>query len=407
MGITRQGGTRDFTLLASGQTLSWLGNGFQTVALSVAVVVGGGGAQELGAVMATTVISMLAGTLIGGVWADRLQPTRVMLASDLVRCAAIAGMALLFTADRHAAWMLCALAAAAGFAGGFFRPAMTALKPMVVSAAELQRANARLAMLQTLSMVIGPALGGMLVGALGAPTGFAFNAATFGVSAVTVSLIVARTDRPPRSRFVHELGEGWQEIRRRDWLLGGVLAATAYHVANGVILVLAQVVVVRDLGGAHAAGLVAAAEGLGGFIGAAIAVRYRPTRMLRAGWLTLMLMPVWALAYVWPGTLVAVILGATVGYAGLSFFSVAWETAIQDHVPHRALARVASWDTLTSFIAMPAGNAMAGPLSSMFGIDPVLIACAGVLLVTSGGPLLLEGSRTLTRPTVADIPAHV
>ncbi len=398
---------RDFRLLAAGQTLSWLGNGFQTVALSVAVVVDGGGADELGAVMAATVISMLAGTLLGGVWADRLQPTSVMIVSDAVRCAAIAGMALVFAADHHAVWLLCALAATAGFAGGFFRPAMTALKPMVVPATELQRANARLAMLQTLSMVIGPALGGMLVGALGAPTGFAVNSMTFVVSAVTVSLIGARTIRPPRTRFVRELGEGWQEIRRRDWLVSGVLAATAYHVANGVILVLAQVVVVRDLGGAHAAGLVAAAEGLGGFLGAAIAVRYRPIRMLRAGWLTLMLMPVWALAYVWPGTLVAVILGATVGYAGLSFFSVAWETAIQDHVPHRALARVASWDTLTSFVAMPVGNALAGPLSSRFGIDPVLIACAGVLLVTSAGPLLVEGSRNLTRPSAADVPAAV
>ena len=79
-------------------------------------------------------------------------------------------------------------------------------------------------------------------------------------------------------------------------------------------------------------------------IGAAIAMRFKPVRILRAGWLTLLLMPLWVLAYVWPGVLAAVAVGAVIGYAGLSFFAVAWETAIQDQVPHRVLARVASWD---------------------------------------------------------------
>jgi len=107
-------------------------------------------------------------------------------------------------------------------------------------------------------------------------------------------------------------------------------------------------------------------------IGAAVALRYKPRRLLRAGWLTLLLMPIWAFAYVWPATLVAVLVGAVIGWAGLIFFDVAWETAIQDQVPQSALGRVASWDTLTSFIAMPIGNALAGPLSGRFGVNPVL-----------------------------------
>jgi len=105
---------------------------------------------------------------------------------------------------------------------------------------------------------------------------------------------------------------------------------------------------------------------------------------------------------------VAVANGAVVGYAGLSFFGVAWETAIQDHVPHRSLGKVASWDQLTSFIAMPVGNALAGPLAQAYGINPVLVACAMVFLVASLAPLFVRGSRNLTRgdPEVA-IPAEV
>ena len=102
----------------------------------------------------------------------------------------------------------------------------------------------------------------------------------------------------------------------------------------------------------------------------------------QAGGLTLLLMPLWALAYVWPGTLAAVLAGTAMvrGYAGLTFFAVAWDAALQDHIPHQVLARVSSWDLLTSFLAMPIGNALAGPLSAAYGTNRVLVVCAAVLL---------------------------
>lgn len=140
---------------------------------------------------------------------------------------------------------------------------------------------------------------------------------------------------------------------------------------------------------------------IGGLVGAALALRFKPRRLLRAGWLTLLLMPLWAMAYVWPAELFAVMAGAVTGYAGLIFFAVAWETAIQDQVPHGLLGRVASWDYLTSFIAMPIGNAMAGPLSDAYGIDKVLTACAAVLFLVAATQLLIPGSRRLTRAGAA------
>jgi MFS family permease len=105
--------------------------------------------------------------------------------------------------------------------------------------------------------------------------------------------------------------------------------------------------------------------------------------------------------------LAAVLAGAVLGYAGLFYFDVAWETAIQDHVPHRVLARVASWDIVTSFAAMPIGSALAGPLASAFGIRTVLAGCAVILLAAAIVPLLVKGSRTIVRRTedaqVADV----
>jgi MFS family permease len=388
---------RDFRLLAAGQALSWLGNGFQTVALAVAVVVNGGGPGALGLVLATSIVGRLVGSLFGGVWADRVQPQLVMVLSDLVRLLAVAGMALMFAVSSGSVPLLCVLAGVTALAGAFFAPAMTALKPMVISVEARQRANATLSLLQSTCQVLGPAAGGLTVAAVGAASGFAVNALSFLASIGSVLFIRARVERAPRSGLFQEMGEGWSAIREREWLLRGVLAATAYHIANGVVLVLAQVLAVRNLGGASAAGLIAAAEGFGGVVGAAVGLRLRPRRLLRAGWLSLLLMPLWAFAYVWPGTLAAVLVGAVIGYAGLIFYDVQWTTAIQDQVPHGVIARVDSWDMLTSFIAMPIGNALAGPLAHAFGTSWVLSGCALVLFVAGLSPLLSRQTRDLTR----------
>ena len=395
----------DFRLLATGQTLSWVGNGFQTVALAVAVVQAGGGARDLGLVMAASVVAMLAGTLFGGVWADRLQPQRVMVGSDLVRLLSAGAMTVMFVSGGYHLALLCALAALSTGAGSFFNPAMTALKPLLVPPARRQSANATLSLLQTGSTVVGPALGGLNVAAFGASAGFGVNAVSFLASMAACLLLRVRTERGPREPMLRELAAGWREVSGRDWLLGGLIGAGVYHVANGVILVLVQVIAIERLGGPSAAGFIASAEGLGGVIGAALAMRFKPHHPLRAGWLTLLLMPLWAMAYVWPAELIAVLAGAIIGWAGLIFFDVAWETAIQNHVPHRALGRVGSWDTLTSFIAMPIGNALAGPLSAAFGTSRVLTACAGVLLCAALSQLFIPASRNLTQtPTPEPAP---
>ncbi|GGN91277.1 MFS transporter [Actinoplanes lobatus] len=393
--------TRDFRLLATGQGLSWLGNAFQTVALAVAIVTTtGGGARDLGLVMAANVLTLLTGTLFGGVWADRLQPQHVMVGSDLIRFGATAAIAAMFATGGYHLALLCALTVVSAGAGSFFSPAMSALKPLLVPAEDRQKANATLSLLQSACGVAGPVTAGLTVAAFGAPAGFTINAVSFLASMVAAAMIRVRAPRGPRSSVRRELSAGWREIRSRDWLLTNLIGASVYHIGNGVILVLVQVVAFQRLGGAHAIGWIAAAEGLGGVIGSAVGMRFRPRRLLFAGLLALPLMSVWAFAYVWPGTLAAVMIGAVIGYAGLLFYDVAWDTSLQENVPHRALGRVSSWDYLASYLAMPVGNALAGPLEGRFGVDRVLTVCAVVLFTASVSMLLAPGCRRLVRTGV-------
>jgi MFS family permease len=327
--------------------------------------------------------------------ADRVRPQTIMVGADLVRATAAGSLAVVYLGDHHPLWLLCALVAVFGGAGAFFFPAMSSLKPTLVPLERRQAANATLNAAQTASLTVGPAAAGVLIAAFGAPFGFAVNAISFLASAVTVTLIRVRAERAERVGFLTELRGGFAAVRSRDWLLWGVVAAAVYHVANGVVLVTVNVVALRELGGPSAVGVISAAEGLGGLIGSVVALRVRPQRPLVAGFVALGLMPVWVLSYVWPGTLTGVLVGAVVGYTGLMFFGVCWETAIQNHVPHDLLARVASWDILTSFVGMPVGQALAGFLTDRFGTDPVLTGCAAVILVAGVGPLVVRGTRHL------------
>jgi MFS family permease len=65
---------------------------------------------------------------------------------------------------------------------------------------------------------------------------------------------------------------------------------------------------------------------------------------------------------------------------------------------------VSSWDILTSFVAIPAGNALAGPLAHTFGTARVIVVAAVVMALASFAPMLVRGSRDLRR-TVGE-PAH-
>ena len=69
------------------------------------------------------------------------------------------------------------------------------------------------------------------------------------------------------------------------------------------------------------------------------------------------------------------------------------------------LARVSSWDILTSFVAIPAGNALAGPLAHAFGTGRVILTAAVVMAAASLAPMLVHSSRDLRRGEATPDPA--
>lgn len=204
-----------------------------------------------------------------------------MVVTDVVRFATATGMAVSFAVGEPPLALLATLAAVPAGSGAFFFPAFVSLRPLVVPGSLLQSANATISLTQSAAQVGGPVLGGFVVAQAGPVWGFAINAATFLWSAACASRIQARADRSAgRAPMWAEVRDGFGEIRSRDWLWTGLTSAGMFHVASGLLIVLVEVIAVRDLGGARTLGLIIGAQGVGGVLGGLVALRFQPTRIL-------------------------------------------------------------------------------------------------------------------------------
>jgi predicted MFS family arabinose efflux permease len=385
---------REFRNLYAGQAVSVVGDGLLPVALSFAVLEDlGGGAGELGIVLAANAVALAAFALIGGVWADRLPRRRVMLAADGTRLAVQALTAALLFAGGMSVALLAALQVVYGAAEAFFRPAATGLVPETVSSGRLQQANALLSLTYNTGTVVGPALGGLLVALAGPAGAFTFDAATFAVSAAF--LLRLRVARKPahgeRRPFLHDLADGFREVRRRRWLWVTIVVTSAWLLlVYAPFYVLGPVVADRDLGGAGAWATILAAYGIGGVVGSALALRWRPRRPLfTAALLFVLEAPAPALlALDAPLWLIAT--ASALGGASFGVFQALWDTSMQQRVPPAALSRVSSFDWMGSLALLPAGFALAGPAGAAFGVDEVLVfaafAAAALALAMAADP---------------------
>ena len=195
MAIPRLGplAVRSFRLLAGGQFASTIGDFCYAVALPWLVLSDHGGPILLGIVLACYGVPRTVLIPVGGVLADKVGPRTLMLAADAARCVLVAGLALL--AARHIVSLaaLGPIAALIGAGEGLFIPASFAIMPSLLDEERLAAGNALSTAAMQVGSLLGPALGGALVAATRASTAaFAVDAASFGVSALTLLLIPRR-----------------------------------------------------------------------------------------------------------------------------------------------------------------------------------------------------------------------
>ncbi|RCG29404.1 MFS transporter [Sphaerisporangium album] len=418
---------RDLRLFFAGELTSLLGSSMSTLAVSFAVLDGGGTQTELGLIMAARIVPMVALLPVGGVVADRVGPRRVMVCADVLRCASQAVLAAALLSGRPGMWVFVVPAVAWGAGEAFGMPARGGLIPRLAASGaayegRLRDANALSGLAQSLANVGGPALAGVLVAVVGPGVVVALDAATYGAAAVAVALLRV-SDIPLASPGTRKgaAREGWDEFRSRTWLWVTTLQFTLFNVLVWApFLVLGPVVAHDRLGGAQSWGLIMSVYGTGAVAGGLVMVGGRTPRrplvvatVATFGWA----LPPGAMA---AGLPTAVIAGAAlVAGAGAAVCGALYATTNQRHVPPGVLARITSLTAVGAFALGPIGLAAAGPVAAAVGLAVLLgfgalwqLAAGAVVLAVpdvrrlTGSPDIAGSPDTVGRPEVARTPVE-
>jgi MFS family permease len=396
---------REFRLLFVGRLTSLAGSAIAPIALAFAVLEITGSATDLGVVLAAGFVPQIVLFLFGGVIADRLPRHRVMVAADVIDGVVQLVAAVLVLGGTAEIWHLAVLNAVRGGATAFFFPAAQGLTPQTVPGAQLQEANALLRLTYSGTNIVGTALGGLLVAGVGPGWALGWDAATYFAGAAVIALMRTPSSRPEAAdtSVLADLRDGWIEFASRTWLWAIVAAAALGNMATSMgWAVLGPVVADRELGGASAWGFILAALSTGFVVGGLLAFKFRPEHPLRAGQIALLLAPLGMAGLALGLPVWAVAAGALCAGIGLELFGVFWELSLQQHVPRSKLSRVSSYDALGSFLAIPVGQIVAGPLSDAIGVEPTIWVAVALFAVPTAACLLVGDVRDLRR---LDLPA--
>ena len=312
--------------------------------------------------------------LAGGVISDRLARNLVLVGASLVQGAAQAATAALVLAGHASVVWLVVLQAAYGVGDGLVVPAETGLVPQTVSPPRLQQANALQGLTRNVTRVLGPIVGAAIVVVASPGAALAADAVSFVLCAlILVRIRIApRVGGPERETFWRELRAGWREFTSRTWLWTAVLLYGLGNFSWAAWAVLGPVVAKSDLGGAGPWGAILAASGVGSVLGGFFALRFRPERPLAASvaFSTVLALQFAALASAAPVWVIAA--AAFVAGVGLAVHLALWFTVFQQQVPEHAQSRVSSYDSLGSFVLIPIGYAVVGPVAAAVGVHATL-----------------------------------
>ena len=383
---------RDFTLVVLGQIVSLFGNAILRFALPLYLLRQTESPALFGAVGAAAFIPAVLCAPIGGVVADRVNKRNIMVVLDF----STAGLILLFTLllDRAplVPLMVASLMLLYGIAGAY-QPSVQASIPLLARPEQLTSANAVINMVQTLSALLGPVIGGVLFGAFGLRPILWVGMACFFLSAVMELFI--RIPHSPRaaaggvlSTVWRDLGESWRFIRReRPVFLSVMLVLALFNLVLSAALVVGiPVAVVQTLGMSDSRlGLTQGAMGLGGLFGGVLAALLGPRLRLRRGGAVLL-----AASLTAAGMGAALLPGVppSLGWWGVTAMSfaimvlstllvVVLSAAVQGQTPPELLGKVMAFIMAVSNCAAPLGQAVYGALFEACPAWAVLLGAAG------------------------------
>jgi predicted MFS family arabinose efflux permease len=377
----------------------------------VAVLLLGVGEGQTGLLQTALTLPFILFAIPAGLLADRISRRWVMAGSEALRAAALAGILLLIWLGQMTLPLLSLLGFIAVCGTVAYSVAAPALVPSLVSSEQLPAANARIELARTVAFASGPALGGVLVGWVGAAPAFGFAAALSVIAVVLLSGIYEPTRAPaPRRHPLQEIREGAAFVLHHPLLRPVFITQFIFNTASFLLLAVFVPYAVRHLGlSATGVGVTLGMYGVGMVVGALLATRI----MQRLAFGTVIgLGPVTGFVAAMVMALTTIV--PTPWLAGLSFFllgvgPILWvistTTLRQSVTPPSLLGRVSAINIM-SYGARPLGSALGAIVGGLSSAE----ACLYLAVIIFGAQalvILLSPAVSLARqPDMVGEPAR-
>jgi predicted MFS family arabinose efflux permease len=376
----------------------------------VAVLLLGVGEGQTGLLQTALTLPFILFAIPAGLLADRISRRVLMASAEALRAVALAATLLLIWLGLLTLPLLAILGFIAVCGTVAYSVAAPALVPSLVTPQQLPAANARIELARTIAFASGPAVGGVLVGWVGAAPAFGFAAAL----SVTAVALLSGTNEPsrapaPRRHPLLEIKEGAVFVFRHELLRPVFITQFIFNTASFLLLAVFVPYAIRHLGlSATGVGTTLAMYGCGMVVGALAATRV----MRRLAFGTVIgLGPV--TGFIASAVMALTTIVPTPLLAGLSFFllgagPILWvistTTLRQSVTPPSLLGRVSAINIM-SYGARPLGSALGAIVGGLFGAEACLYLAAAIFGAQALVILLSPAVSLVKQPDMVSEPA--
>ena len=382
-------GVTAFGAVWLGQVFSLFGSHLAGFVLGVWVYQQTKSATDFSLIAFFTVLPEIVLSPVAGVFVDRWDRRRVMLAGALGSGLCAAALALLAITGRLRVWGVYPMVAAISSFQSVQFPALASSLTLLVPRPHLSRANGMVALGTSLAMVAAPLIAGLFLNSIGLGRVLLISVATYGFAVIT--LLMVRIARPRQEdgaenkpvSLLHEAAQGWLYLKARPELLALLLLFAITNFTTGIVQVLLTPLVL-SFASPEALGGIMSAGGAGVMLASlVVSVWGGPRRKMRAIFgFSLLRGLILFLGVLQPEPLLIGVAAFTFLFCDPIIFTCSltiWQTKISAEVQGRAFAirRLVGWSSV------PLAYLVAGPLADRV-FEP-LMAARGPLSQTVGG----------------------
>jgi MFS family permease len=383
---------RNFAIYLSGQAVSLIGTWLQATAQGWVVWELSGSEAALGIVAAFTALPLLLLGPFAGAIADRFDRRKLLIVTQVVAMLLAFTLAFLVQTNLVQLWQVYVLALALGVVGALDFPAQQAFLGDLSGMHLVRKAVNLNAMFLQVSRILGPALAGLIITAVGTATAFWLNGLSF--LAVIVSLLLVRSQQVrshSRNSVLSDFGLALRFIQSQP-RLQDILVLVVFVTFFGLsVLNIMPAVATKVLSGdAQSLGLLLAASGAGALISVIFVLPYvqaaRRTGLVLAG--AVIWMGIWILVFSQMQSL-PLAMGAILLYSIGAPAVIATSLGLsQLMAPQDMRARIVSLFVMVSFGLQPVSALYVGYVAEWLGV-PIAILLNGILLVAGGALMLI------------------